>query len=574
MVKSVWSERQAIFEKRKQAATYQSAVKQIEEAAIPPHVVTKLTKFQSLLNMIFERSTRECLEDSLLRHIANLNQIQTLIYQSMGVQSPDQIQTPFSIQDIRKMAEDAIFQGKMRKRALLKTSMTFEKKEICLVDSLEVWRCELIHIVTRVVDKLQNISCLCTSELGFARTNEKMGIIDSDDTFLVESITALKQIIDNILHIPGELVRLLRKYEYIMIRSKTRYKNQYMDNNITIEQFRTELDILAQAREDVNVILEGDEIFCGGFLINCAEIKVHLLKKIEQNCEVIFECIKARMEEDNQMIEKHVDDILEVITGEVTSIEKLDYVRNYIKTIEEPMKNVDETIKNALDKMGLLEQHQYKLSAKEFVKTWDSFSKPLKIFKARRECTQKLFKLENVFKEDLRIETATLLEEMGDLGRELEALQRREVLDNYAETFEEFQSLGNRIEEAIEEANIVNNRENICQFNPTNTGVLFEIKEKYQPFHTLWKLATDFFYNYPEWMNGFLSQIERDTLTNQIANASDTLKKLEKVDLKEYRGPCEVTRQLFEKFENFKPYLPLICDLLNPSLKYLFCNSY
>jgi dynein heavy chain len=68
-------------------------------------------------------------------------------------------------------------------------------------------------------------------------------------------------------------------------------------------------------------------------------------------------------------------------------------------------------------------------------------------------------------------------------------------------------------------------------------------------------------------MNAPLGEMDREKIPQEITEACQTLLKLEKVDFKDRRATGMVCSDLRKLYESFKPYLPLILALRNPSLK-------
>jgi len=69
-------------------------------------------------------------------------------------------------------------------------------------------------------------------------------------------------------------------------------------------------------------------------------------------------------------------------------------------------------------------------------------------------------------------------------------------------------------------------------------------------------------------MNGILGGIDWDEITAEINNACSNLLKIEKINFKEKWSSAEIAKDLWKLYEGFKPYLPLICALWNPNLKF------
>ena len=218
--------------------------------------------------------------------------------------------------------------------------------------------------------------------------------------------------------------------------------------------------------------------------------------------------------------------------------------------------------------MGLLEQYQCKLSEDEFSRTWRSFSKPIEIFKAEAECRKRLKRDEKEFFSDLRVMIERLQRDFEELKIDFEILQRSDDLKtDYDDAVIKCDNLYDKLERAIEIAEISNRREGLFNLKRSDFTELESFKERFLPYNTLWNLARDYFYKSGHWMNGPLGDIDRDKIPQEINDACQTLLKLERVEFKEKKSTAMVCSDLRKLYESFKPYLPLIIALRNPSLK-------
>lgn len=86
------------------------------------------------------------------------------------------------------------------------------------------------------------------------------------------------------------------------------------------------------------------------------------------------------------------------------------------------MVGVNRAINEVMNKLSLLEEHQYRLKEEEFTKTWISFSRPLDIFQAKVYAKNRLDKADKHFYEALREMIETLAEELANLKVEFEIL--------------------------------------------------------------------------------------------------------------------------------------------------------
>lgn len=200
------------------------------------------------------------------------------------------------------------------------------------------------------------------------------------------------------------------------------------------------------------------------------------------------------------------------------------------------MLGIRELINDVMGKMSLLEAYQYKLLEEEFTRTWISFSKPLDIFKAEFLCRRRLNRDQKDFFQDLRLMIEKLMKDFDEIKIEYDILQRSEELTEYEDSVIKCDALLEKLDRALDIAEIANRREGLFKLRKTDFKDIEKLKNEFMPYNIMWNLARDYFYKIGTWMNGPLSEIDRDKITQEITEACQTLVKLERVDFKEKRS--------------------------------------
>ena len=160
-----------------------------------------------------------------------------------------------------------------------------------------------------------------------------------------------------------------------------------------------------------------------------------------------------------------------------------------------------------------------------------------------------------------------LLKDFDEVKIDFDILQRSEELNEYEDSAMKCDQLYEKLENALHTAEIVNRREGLFKLKLSDFSEIHQLKAQFMPFNTMWNLSRDYFYKISNWMNGALCDMDRDKITTEITEACQTLLRLEKIDFKERKATGLVCSDLRKFYEEFKPYLPLIMALRNPSLK-------
>jgi dynein heavy chain len=142
-----------------------------------------------------------------------------------------------------------------------------------------------------------------------------------------------------------------------------------------------------------------------------------------------------------------------------------------------------------------------------------------------------------------------------------------EELKDYENASVKCDDLFDSFEKALDTSTVINRREQLFKLKKTDYASFQALNQEFKPFKDMWYLARDYYFNFTTWMTGILSQIDRDELTSEINKACKNLIKIEKISFKDKRSAAEIAKELRRLYEDFKPYLPLVCALRNPNLK-------
>lgn len=81
-----------------------------------------------------------------------------------------------------------------------------------------------------------------------------------------------------------------------------------------------------------------DKLHTGMFCIKGINIKKHFIHKIQELNKVLFSCIKKKIDQTNENIEKEVENILGIINKEpIDNIEELTDTLNFVNNLDKKM---------------------------------------------------------------------------------------------------------------------------------------------------------------------------------------------------------------------------------------------
>jgi dynein heavy chain len=128
----------------------------------------------------------------------------------------------------------------------------------------------------------------------------------------------------------------------------------------------------------------------------------------------------------------------------------------------------------------------YKISQEEFFKTWNIYGLPLKLRQETEDCLHNLESLEKIFWEGLMGDQGELSMEIKNLSTDLEIYKKSSTVEETKEMSKKFSDLGDMIEKAIQQANIINNREKILNLKLSDYSELDKINKEFQPYNRVW----------------------------------------------------------------------------------------
>ena len=131
----------------------------------------------------------------------------------------------------------------------------------------------------------------------------------------------------------------------------------------------------------------------------------------------------------------------------------------------------------------------------------------------------------------------------------------------------EYNILKNELQDTSEKSKLINSRELLIEESLSDFKVLEEIKREFTPYCKLWFFIRDFVQRYPTWMSEPIGTLNRDSISTEINSYTSEVAKMEKGNFKENPAAVKLCKDLLERVNNFKPYIPIIRAFNNPGMK-------
>ena len=187
-----------------------------------------------------------------------------------------------------------------------------------------------------------------------------------------------------------------------------------------------------QAREDINELLYEETLLMGAFVVRVGDLKKRLYKKISQFDEILIEQIKRRVDQATKQIVDEVDTVLAIVLNEdFKNIEEVDKTKIFMKNLPDKMHEIRMLIKGVNAKISVLDENFVQRSDDEFEKTWNSFARPLDIFIEQGDCFERLEKLTEDFKVDLKEMQVKLEVDISEISNQFDEVILFEELSQH-----------------------------------------------------------------------------------------------------------------------------------------------
>lgn len=128
----------------------------------------------------------------------------------------------------------------------------------------------------------------------------------------------------------------------------------------------------------------------------------------------------------------------------------------------------------------------------------------------------------------------------------------------------EVRRLGERLAALRDEAALINSREGLINWEPTDYKQIEDLNKQLAPYVDLWTLVSDYQKWMAKWMYGPLFSVNLDALEQQVPLWMKTLMRLEKALT---AGPYRVASNTKAAIEDCAYHLPLTAALRTPGLR-------
>ncbi|KRX00189.1 P-loop containing nucleoside triphosphate hydrolase [Pseudocohnilembus persalinus] len=561
--------------------------KKIQEEVLSKEIISSLLKFQNMLNLQFERAARDTFDFSMkqfegyfepilkaFRRANNLSEDFEINSNSFNYEYLINYQYENQNGEIYKPGS---FQAQIKVDIVEIQPQDSDKKikQIEINPPIEEWQEYLYGLFSCIVARLRKVACMKVNSIGPARKSEFLQVFfETDDHREIKDQMydhhqkQTKNLLDQVFFLVHAFKDKIQKFlPFVQQTNETLKKSMKKINNF--KEFEEEIHKIKSANEEIQKVFFNDEMTVGIFAIQVGNYKQFLEKQIEKASKYVYQNLVSKIKLENDKIQKETQIIMQRLDEKPQNLEKLDALRYYCNvTLEDELFEIQQKIRETMEKLDLFEVMWEKITQENFIQTWTIYGLPLELRIKRGETLDELRKLQDQFSSSLTQDQDQIILDIKEINYELDLITKEKNINNFTNIYQKFAILGEKIQQCLSDAEVINRREKILKWRETDYKECEKIEQKWTPYYSLWKHANDFQFEIViNALESPINALNSSHITEFILNGFQDLGKLEKKEFKSLPEMKYVTQQIRKKYEDFKIYLPLINDIRNPNLK-------
>ncbi|RYG69727.1 hypothetical protein EON64_02010, partial [archaeon] len=306
----------------------------------------------------------------------------------------------------------------------------------------------------------------------------------------------------------------------------------------------------------------------GLVMVDCKNTRSMLAAKHRAIATKLFQLLEKKTREyaDATIIEFR--SMFDVIVISPQNIEKLTELREFMGGLPQRVHLASDRIDKNENYFALIEDAKWQLPMEVMDMRWEVFRWPGKIANEIAKQEKNLRVLEHQFRRSMEEEQQEFATDMQNLQADIAKLKDLTKLKDATKNAETVRRLKQTLAQADEKVRLFNSREGLFNTSVTEYTELSDMTKIFEPFYDLWDSADKWLSNKETWTNGPFLELDADLVENSVntllRNLTKSAKAFERVGLPQCGN---ITTQLRDEVDHFRPKVPLITCLRNPGMR-------
>lgn len=328
-------------------------------------------------------------------------------------------------------------------------------------------------------------------------------------------------------------------------------------------EIKEEISFHFRMRENLEVTLPLS-ITIGPFLVNVEPLRTFLIDKrteiIIRMLTMLTEILKAKTV---NVVEEY-EAIFKMLSQKPESIEHIFEIREWMETLYETVKSVEEAMRTILFEYEILDGFLWPLPDEDFKFKWDAVAWPNTILN-QVDLTKEMHEVETeLFMKQQTSDEATFTERVEGLNVIISAYASQFDTSKTTELSLEISKNWKVLEDLLQHGHLLNKRQALFELPPIDLDDLTTLMKNFIPYRTLWTTGAEFSKWKEAWCGNPLSNTEIETIEQAVAEYQATLDDIV-VEFEDSPNLVEVNRYFYNEIEAFKACVDVMKDLKNPS---------
>jgi dynein heavy chain len=307
---------------------------------------------------------------------------------------------------------------------------------------------------------------------------------------------------------------------------------------------------------------------CNLFLINCSELRERMIEKHKKLSTMLLDLLGVKNVEATAQLLKEFRAISENLEKEVTDIESLTEMSDYISEVQTKMKDLTARSEKVQSKYDILDEFQFKLSKHEFQEKWTLFGFPKDISDQIEALNVRLTEKMEEYSSEMQSGQQKFASSLKNLENEVLNLSRFTDISKVDMVIGYIINIKTKIDQAKASAMLFNSREGLFNLEVTEYPEIAQIMKNFTPYSNLWETVASWNDRSASWRNDHFEELDSDLLEKKMMEYNRKLLKSRKYFAQKEIRECEkIVKSVFAEVDAFKPYIPAILAMRNPGMR-------
>jgi hypothetical protein len=427
----------------------------------------------------------------------------------------------------------------------------------------------MIELTLSLVDSANQVFA-CEHEMVPCCNLDPIGMYNVTRTSpsVVSAERTVRQVIDQCLVGPLELLEQYREYEYLLQKGPANVDPCDIDR-VEGNLAGTVLDKVEQyvyAKEGIENTSATMMKF-PMFEVHCNEIIERLSKRADDLTRRVLDKVNDSAENRTTQLSEKWSACQDTVRNAVQNEKELSDLKEYMKDIEKIVNPQVNTLKQIRTQMDLLESFQYSVRPELVEEVFEAGHWPLTIKVDVSARIREIDKEKIKFMDQLAVDKEVFMKDMKKWQSKLEFVKNEmtafEEAKNYDKDVSGFHEALMDGRRRIED---FNQRESLFGIELTERDELEEIIEEYEPYFKMWSTAIEFTYNQESWLSMQLTQLPSDDVFAMMDQWYKAAYKMVKTFSEDpiQKGVIEA---MLKGIKKFKENVPIIESLCHPAIQ-------